>query len=102
MLIISSLSISLSFRILSKKIDDRIPRYRPNYLLILIISTNTVGDLFFIIIVSSLFLNTKKGSIGYLLLLPFLVVLFNCFITKLGFVSLEIIFEFQLNPMASK
>lgn len=66
MLIIFSFSILSSFRILSKKIDDRITLYRPNYLLIMIFFTDTVGDLFLIIIVSSLFLNTKKGSISYL------------------------------------
>ena len=41
-----------------------------NCLPILIISTNTVGDLFLIFIYFSLILSIKKGSIGNLFLLP--------------------------------
>ena len=69
-LIIFSLSISLSFCIPCKKIDNRIPIYHLNCLPILIISTDTVGDLFLIFIYFSLILSIKKGSIGNLLLLP--------------------------------
>ena len=90
MLLNFSLSISLSFRILSKKIDNRIFLYRLNRLPIMIISNDIVGDLFLISIVSSLILCIKKGSIGNLLLLPL-----SDFIKLFRFYKLGVIYDYK-------